>query len=136
MSRTRRGLDPAWLNRPGRGQGHGPGPDGPELGEVYDVDSDFPGFRDVHRDNLRPSVVVRLDASANLVNLLTRTSKLHVDGVKHPETPEWGLDLPGKFGKEPVQSLDVRLFSYPLVDFLGVLDETTWDAVLTMWESS
>lgn len=136
MSRNQRGLDPAWLNRPGRGQGHGPGPEGPQLREVYDVDSEFPGFRDVHPDNLRPSVVVRIIDTVGLLNLLTRTTKLHVEGVDHPGTPEWGLTLPGKFAKEPVQTLELSLFKHPLVDYLGVLDEGAWNAVLDMWENS
>lgn len=136
MSRSGRGLDPAWLNRPGRGSGHGPGPDGPQLQEVYDIDSQYPGFRDVHGDNLRPSVIVRRISELGMINLLTRTTKLEVEGVDHPETPEWNLDKPGKFGKEPVQTLETRLFNYPLVNYFGILDDETWDAVVTMWEAS
>ena len=136
MSRSRRGLDPSWLRRAGRGTGRGPGPQGPQLSEVYDIDSDFPGFRDAHRDNLRPSVVVRLVPSVRMLNLLTRTTDLGVEGVEHPPTPEWGLMLPGKFGRSPVQTLELGWFKHPLVDYLGDLDADTWSAVLTMWEDS
>lgn len=103
---------------------------------MYDVDSGFPEFRDVHADNLRSSVVVRVNTILGRLNLLTRTTDLSVEGVDHPPVPEWGLHKPGKFGRKPIQTLDVRQFKAPLVDLLGELDDETWAKVREMWETA
>ena len=125
---------PPWLHGRGRGEGRGPGPDGPQPGEVYDIDSELPGFWDVHEGTWRPVVVVRVAAEVGLVSVIARTTDLGEKGVHHDRQPDWGLDMEGVFARRWHHTLDLSMFVAPLVRLLGTLDEETWADVWAMWE--
>lgn len=127
---------PPWLRHDGPPQGEGPGPDGPQPGELYHVDAEILSRRDAHPDRYRPVVVVKVFADLRLVRVYTRTSDLTEPGVRHRKDVALGLSKDGVFGERWDQSIDLGLFRYPLVIRRGLLDEGTFSKVLDMWERS
>lgn len=125
---------PAWLSSRGRG----PPPSGyrhPEPGDLFNIDSGYPGFKDVHRDSWRPVAVVAVVDAIKRVRIVSRTTDLDEPGVRHDPVPDVGLRKPGVFAARWVQLLDLPYFVPPLVEFLTQLDDTTRARVIEMVNS-
>ena len=108
----------------------------PAPGLLYWVDTVLLNGTD--KKGARPAVVLALPAfGLTDVRLLMRTSKLDVRGIPHPAHPEIGLNKAGVFGFDYLRSLDIKVFKVPaLVQYLGRLDQGTWEQVKQWWEQA
>lgn len=114
----------------------GPGPEGPQPGEIYHVDTKLLSRKDAHDGAYRPVVVVTVHHDIRQARVYSRTSDLEEEGVQHKRNDALALDKDGVFGEDWYQTIDLGLFKHPLVVLRGTLDNDTWQAVLAMDEAS
>ena len=99
----------------------------PKVGELYLVAKEILGVVDVHPK--RPAVVIEVPFDINgRIHLVTRTTDLDRPGVPHAAMPSEHLYQAGVFGY--LRSAAAIVWKRPHVEFIGILDAETLDAVM------
>jgi hypothetical protein len=106
----------------------------PIVGGLYRVETALLSGRDPKPK--RPATVIALPAyGLDDVPLITRTSDLDEPGIAHPRNVPLGCTKDGVFGHRFVRHLDIRYFRVPAVaEYLGMLESSTFQAILEWWE--